>query len=34
MGDAALIDYMVGILHDPWEKFHMGITAENARRGR
>ncbi len=29
MGDAQLIDYMVGILHDPWEKIHMGITAEN-----
>ncbi|CAN0625439.1 Beta-ketothiolase BktB [Burkholderia multivorans] len=29
MGNAELIDYMVGILHDPWEKMHMGITAEN-----
>jgi len=29
MGDAQLLDYMVGILHDPWEKMHMGITAEN-----
>jgi acetyl-CoA C-acetyltransferase len=29
MGDAQLIDYTVGILHDPWQKFHMGITAEN-----
>jgi acetyl-CoA C-acetyltransferase len=29
MGDAQMVDYMVGILHDPWEKFHMGITAEN-----
>jgi acetyl-CoA C-acetyltransferase len=29
MGDAQLVDYMVGILHDPWEQFHMGITAEN-----
>ena len=29
MGDAQLIDYMIGILHDPWEKMHMGITAEN-----
>ncbi|MDR2852089.1 MAG: acetyl-CoA C-acyltransferase family protein [Burkholderiaceae bacterium] len=29
MGDVPLIDYMVGILHDPWEKIHMGITAEN-----
>jgi len=29
MGDAKLIDYMLGILHDPWEKIHMGVTAEN-----
>ena len=29
MGDAVLLDYMLGILHDPWEKIHMGITAEN-----
>lgn len=29
MGDTALIDYMAGILHDPWQNFHMGITAEN-----
>jgi acetyl-CoA C-acetyltransferase len=29
MGDAKLIDYMLGILHDPWQKVHMGITAEN-----
>lgn len=29
MGNAELIDYMIGILHDPWEKMHMGITAEN-----
>jgi len=29
MGDAQVVDYMVGILHDPWEGFHMGITAEN-----
>ncbi|QBR01311.1 acetyl-CoA C-acyltransferase family protein [Paraburkholderia pallida] len=29
MGNSELIDYMVGILHDPWEKMHMGITAEN-----
>lgn len=29
MGDAVLLDYMLGILHDPWEKMHMGITAEN-----
>lgn len=29
MGDAQLIDYMTGVLHDPWKKIHMGITAEN-----
>ena len=29
MGNAELIDYMIGILHDPWEKMHMGVTAEN-----
>ncbi|OJU91928.1 MAG: acetyl-CoA acetyltransferase [Burkholderiales bacterium 66-5] len=29
MGDAKLVDYMIGILHDPWQKLHMGVTAEN-----
>ncbi|MCU0920939.1 MAG: acetyl-CoA C-acyltransferase family protein [Burkholderiaceae bacterium] len=29
MGDAKSIDYMLGILHDPWQKMHMGNTAEN-----
>lgn len=29
MGDAPIVDYMTGILHDPWQKIHMGITAEN-----
>jgi acetyl-CoA C-acetyltransferase len=29
MGDIALIDYMLGILHDPFQNLHMGITAEN-----
>jgi acetyl-CoA C-acetyltransferase len=29
MGDARLVDYMAGILHDPWDAVHMGITAEN-----
>jgi len=29
MGDIQLIDYMLGILHDPFQKLHMGITAEN-----
>ncbi len=29
MGDTQVLDYMSGILHDPWAKVHMGITAEN-----
>ncbi len=29
MGDSAMLDYMTGILHDPWAQVHMGITAEN-----
>ncbi|MES2260313.1 MAG: acetyl-CoA C-acyltransferase family protein [Pseudomonadota bacterium] len=29
MGDTMAIDYMSGILHDPWQKIHMGMTAEN-----
>ena len=29
MGDSAAVDYMLGILHDPFHKIHMGITAEN-----
>ena len=29
LGDAQLLDYMNGILHDPFGAFHMGITAEN-----
>jgi len=29
MGDAQMLDYMVGILHDPFHKIHMGVTAEN-----
>jgi acetyl-CoA C-acetyltransferase len=29
MGDAALVDLMVSTLHNPWEKVHMGVTAEN-----
>lgn len=29
MFDAHLVDYMNGILHDPWKSVHMGITAEN-----
>jgi acetyl-CoA C-acetyltransferase len=29
MGDLTVTDYMLGILHDPFGKVHMGITAEN-----
>jgi len=29
MGNAQVIDYMLGILHDPFQSIHMGITAEN-----
>lgn len=29
LGDSQLLDYMNGILHDPFDAFHMGITAEN-----
>jgi acetyl-CoA C-acetyltransferase len=29
MGDMQAIDYMLGTLHDPFQNFHMGITAEN-----
>ncbi len=29
LGDAQMLDYMNGILHDPFGAFHMGITAEN-----
>ena len=29
MGDSQLLDLMVGALHDPFHKIHMGITAEN-----
>ncbi len=29
MGDLKGVDYMLGILQDPFEGFHMGITAEN-----
>lgn len=28
MGDAPMVDYMNGVLHDPWQSIHMGITAE------
>ncbi|HSV71648.1 MAG TPA: acetyl-CoA C-acyltransferase family protein [Methylibium sp.] len=29
MGDVMAVDYMLGILHDPFQRFHMGVTAEN-----
>ena len=29
MGDTQMVDYMTGILHDPWKRIHMGVTAEN-----
>ena len=29
MGDAKLVDMMIGALHDPFQNIHMGITAEN-----
>jgi acetyl-CoA C-acetyltransferase len=32
MGDARFVDMMLGALHDPFESFHMGVTAENVAR--
>ena len=32
MGDATLVDMMVGALHDPFDVVHMGVTAENVAR--
>ena len=29
LGDTQAVDYMNGILHDPWQQMHMGVTAEN-----
>jgi acetyl-CoA C-acetyltransferase len=29
MGDAKLVDMMIGALHDPFHTVHMGVTAEN-----
>jgi len=29
MGNAQVVDYMLGILQDPWQQTHMGVTAEN-----
>ncbi|WP_313076002.1 beta-ketothiolase BktB [Melaminivora sp.] len=32
MGDAKMVDMMVGALHDPFHTIHMGVTAENVAR--
>ncbi|CAG9171948.1 beta-ketothiolase BktB [Cupriavidus respiraculi] len=32
MGDAKLLDMMLGALHDPFHAIHMGVTAENVAR--
>jgi acetyl-CoA C-acetyltransferase len=32
MGDGPLVDMMLGALHDPFQTFHMGVTAENVAR--
>lgn len=29
MGDAKLVDMLIGALHDPFHNIHMGVTAEN-----
>lgn len=29
LGDSMLVDYTNGVLHDPFGRFHMGVTAEN-----
>ena len=29
MGDSVLLDYTLGVLHDPFGRMHMGVTAEN-----
>ena len=29
MGDTPMLDFTVGALHDPFERIHMGVTAEN-----
>lgn len=29
LGNSEAVDYMNGILHDPWKRMHMGVTAEN-----
>ncbi|MDH1684080.1 acetyl-CoA C-acyltransferase family protein [Pseudomonas chengduensis] len=32
MGDTPMLDFMLGVLHDPLHRIHMGITAENVAR--
>jgi acetyl-CoA C-acetyltransferase len=32
MGDGQIVDMMVGALHDPFQRIHMGVTAENVAR--
>jgi len=32
MGDSTMLDMMLGALHDPFHKIHMGVTAENIAR--
>jgi len=32
MGDARMVDMMMGALHDPFHNIHMGVTAENVAR--
>ncbi len=29
MGDTQMLDYTTGVLHDPFQRIHMGVTAEN-----
>jgi acetyl-CoA C-acetyltransferase len=29
MGDAPMLDFTLGALHDPFDRMHMGVTAEN-----
>ncbi len=29
MGDARIVDMMIGALNDPFDKIHMGVKAEN-----
>lgn len=29
MGNAGIVDMMLGVLHDPFQTFRIGVTAEN-----